>query len=282
MNILVFSAALASAFLNACWNVVAKKAGCPSAVLPGIVIVSAILCLFISPMVGLPPKTAWTWIIAGSATNVLFLRLLTIAYERAKFAIAYAAVRGVVSPAMYVIGWGVFNEETHFAGLAGLVLVMCGVLVFSATTSRVNELSGVTYSLFAGVALAAVLTVDIIGVRVIGTDLTAITQYSVWSSIGTGLLSLAALRSGSRAPLLLLAQHGRMCCLGAIFLIGSYALGLWAFAQGPVALVSPLREMSLIFGGIIAWKVLGERMSARQWSGVGLATCGALLIRGFG
>jgi len=90
---------------------------------------------------------------------------------------------------------------------------------------------------------------------------------------------LAVSLAERRAPLAVLARNWRACAIGAALLMASYFLALWAYVEGPVGLVAPVRETSILFGGVLAWGVLRERIGRRQWAAIGLAALGAILIK---
>jgi drug/metabolite transporter (DMT)-like permease len=65
--------------------------------------------------------------------------------------------------------------------------------------------------------------------------------------------------------------------VGVVSAIG-YAIVLWAQSFAPIAQVSSLRETSVVFGALIAFFFLKERLGARRWIGAGLVALGAALI----
>ena len=65
----------------------------------------------------------------------------------------------------------------------------------------------------------------------------------------------------------------------AALLLSSYLCGMWAYVQGPIGLVAPLRESGIVFGGALAVLVLREPVTRLQWMAVGLATIGVVLVQ---
>jgi drug/metabolite transporter (DMT)-like permease len=59
----------------------------------------------------------------------------------------------------------------------------------------------------------------------------------------------------------------------------SYLCGMWAYVHGPIGLVAPLRASGIVFSGPLAVLVLRERVSRLQWTAVGLAVIGVILVQ---
>jgi transporter family protein len=51
-----------------------------------------------------------------------------------------------------------------------------------------------------------------------------------------------------------------------------------ALRFGDVSKVAPVDKLSLVLIGVFAFLFLGERPSAREWTGFGLVTAGVLLL----
>jgi uncharacterized membrane protein len=54
---------------------------------------------------------------------------------------------------------------------------------------------------------------------------------------------------------------------------------LWAMTQAPVAMISALRETSILFGVVISALVLRERVNRRRWMAAGLIVAGTVVLR---
>jgi drug/metabolite transporter (DMT)-like permease len=52
--------------------------------------------------------------------------------------------------------------------------------------------------------------------------------------------------------------------LGGVGTMGSYGLALWAMTQAPLAVVAALRETSILFGALIAFILLKEKLAAHR------------------
>ena len=76
-----------------------------------------------------------------------------------------------------------------------------------------------------------------------------------------------------------LRQHWQKGLVGGVGTMGSYGLALWAMTQAPLAVVAALRETSILFGAVIAFILLKEKMvPLRIVAACGIAA-GAILLR---
>jgi len=277
----VFIAAVASAFLHACWNVLAKLRSAPRDLLRGIVFATASLCCVLLPFVGLPPPNAWLWVVAASTCNVVFTQAMLRAYARTEFGIAYVVVRAVIPPILFLIGWMFMNEVGGLYAVQGLALVVLSLLLFAFSGQTICERGsgGMLLAMSAGGALAFALLFDVNGIRACGGGFGCLIPYAVTSSlvtaVGLGLIS----RVERANPFAVLRSHAKLCYAGAALLLSSYLCGMWAYVHGPIGLVAPLRESGIVFGGALAVLVLREPVSRLQWMAVGLATIGVVLVQ---
>ena len=277
----MFIAAVASAFLHACWNVLAKLRSAPRDLLRGIVFATASLCCVLLPFVGLPPPNAWLWVVAASTCNVVFTQAMLRAYARTDFGIAYVVVRAVIPPILFLIGWMFMNEVGGLYAVQGLALVVLSLLLFAFSGQTICERGsgGMLLAMSAGGALAFALLFDVNGIRACGGGFGCLIPYAVTSSlvtaVGLGLIS----RVERANPFAVLRSHAKLCYAGAALLLSSYLCGMWAYVHGPIGLVAPLRESGIVFGGALAVLVLREPVSRLQWMAVGLATIGVVLVQ---
>lgn len=76
-----------------------------------------------------------------------------------------------------------------------------------------------------------------------------------------------------------LCLHWKKGLLGGVGTLGSYGLALWAMTQAPLAVVAALRETSILFGALIAFVLLKEKVAGlRIAAALGIAG-GAMLLR---
>lgn len=277
----IIAAALLSALLHASWNVIANIARAPRDALFGISVATASVCVMLFPLVGPPPIESWTWIAGSALFNVIYLCTLSAAYARADFGAVYVFVRALVPLFVFSASLVTFSgasAQTHYFG-AALVLVSMAIFAVTKSTSCGLDRNSAPLVLISAVSLSCALLLDIHGLRVGGQDPFGILRYGVASSLATALLILATSVVRRTNPLAAIAKAPVLCYSGAALLLCSYCLGMWAYSQGPIQLVAPLRESGILFGALLGVAMLGERYSRLQWTAIMAAASGVVMIR---
>ena len=214
----VFAAALASALLHAAWNVLAKMQPKPGDGVFGIVVACAGLCALALPFVGLPPISAWPWLLTAAFFNVLYWRALMAAYDRTGFATAYPVARAAIPPAAVLLGWMLLSEPPQSGALFGLAVVVAALLLFAASSRRLRpqDFAGLLFAAASGTALALAFVLDTAGIRLMRGGLIDFTCYCVTSSLVTALALTVTFAVERRNPLQVLIERPGPCHLGAL------------------------------------------------------------------
>ncbi len=218
---------------------------------------------------------------AAATFNVVYSRALMAAYDLTDLNLAYSVVRAMLPPMLFALGYAFFGDPVAPRAILGLTLVVAALVLFGLrgrSLSRADS-RGFLIAGIAGLVLALSYACDIKGARVSGGQLFVIIQYGAASSLvtATGLLAVSLVER--KQPVAILRRNWRACAAGAALLMASYFSALWAYTQGPIGMVAPVRETSILFGGILAYWVLRERIGLRQWAAIGIAALGAILIK---
>ena len=132
------------------------------------------------------------------------------------------------------------------------------------------------WALSIGLCIASYSLVDALGARAAGNALV----YPGWSMalMCVPMVAFAFWRRGVRQLLKDAAvAPWRGIGIGVISFAG-YGLVLWAQTFAPIAQVTALRETSVVWGALIAFVFLRERLGARRWLGAAIVAAGAGLI----
>jgi drug/metabolite transporter (DMT)-like permease len=277
----VLTAAALSAVFHAGWNILARQHDRPAECLAAMAIATASLCLVILPLSGLPRFEAWPWLAAASITNVLYLRLLGRAYAQHDFCAVYGIVRATVPAILFLVGALYLGEKTEWAGQLGLATVTASILIFAIAGGAAYRLGYKTIarSTSVGLILAGGIFLDVQGIRAAGNGFIDVVAYAAAGSFLTaaGMLAVTAVNGGN--VISVLVNNAARCYAGAALLLVAYLLGMWAYAQGPIGLVAPIRESSILVAGALAVFILRDKVTYGQWAAMVLATVGIVLVQ---
>lgn len=274
MPLAAISLALLSALIHASWNA-ALKGGRDRVTdsflvaVGGILVAAGLIAAF-----GLPAVQAWPFILVSSCVHQLYWFTLFKGYDSGDLSHIYTLSRGS-APLLVAVGAALTAHEIPApVKMFGIALVSAGVMLVGASPGA--PLRATLWALAIGVTIAAYSLLDALGARAAGNA----AIYLGWT---TGLMSVpmiafALLRRGTKR---LLADANvaplRGIAIGVVSFAG-YGLVLWAQTMAPIAQVTALRETSVVWGALIAFVFLHERLGVRRWTGAGVVALGAVLI----
>ncbi|WP_424528965.1 EamA family transporter [Sphaerisporangium viridialbum] len=278
MSPAVVAAVLGSAVLHAAWNALATA-------IPDHRVASALMgAAFVSVagvgvcLVPPPDRASWPYLAASAVLQSAYLLLLVNAYRRGEFGKVYPLARGTSPLLVTAVAVPLLGDRLsagQLAGVAVLSVALCW-LVFAGGRPAAGSWRGHALALTTGVTIAAYTIVDGAGVRQSGHAL----SYALWLFLLQGLLiigvCLATAGLGFRTGLTLSWRRG---LLGGVLSLAAYAIVLWAQTRSPLALVSALRETSVLFAVAIGAVVFAEKITAQKVAATVLAFAGIALIK---
>jgi drug/metabolite transporter (DMT)-like permease len=277
---LAIGLALAAAVLHGTWNVLVKVSGDPMGTLRRATVYAALATT---------PIVLVTWLIAGrpgltpsaaglagvsAALELIYVWLLSAAYKRGELSVVYPIARGSAPLLAVVAGLGVLGERLAPAQLAGVVLLLLGIL---AVTLPQTSGRATVPALLTGVSIAAYSAVDRVGVRLstpwlYGWLLIVLLAGGLVISrwVGTKL----AARRGEGATAEPQPVTRRQAALVGVFMWGGYLLVLAALNIAPLSVVAPVRETAIV--AVAVWGVW--KMHERKGAPLKLLGAGATLL----
>lgn len=271
-------AVLFGALLHACWNALIR--GSTDRTLDTVLVVAgaAVIAACALPFAPLPAPASWPFLIASGLIHVVYFMLVAQSYRHGELSFAYPIMRGSAPVVSAVAAALLLTESPSAGGWLGVLLISGGVMLLAADSWRTGAFQG-RAALFA-LATAAIIVVytlaDGIGARLSQQA----AAYTGWVFVLTALplVTIFLARSGA-ATRGYFRAHWRRGLLGGACTLGSYGLALWAMTQAPIALIAALRETSVIFGALLAFALLGERLSRVRWTAIAVVTAGAVVIK---
>jgi drug/metabolite transporter (DMT)-like permease len=271
---LAIGAALLSALIHASWNA-ALKGGRGDRIADAFLIaVGGILTwAVITAIWGAPRAEAWPYLAASVLIHLVYWYTLFNAYDAGDMSHIYTLSRGS-APLLVALGAAAAVQEVPPpVKMAGVALVSVGVLCVGFSPRA--PVKATLWALSIGLCISAYSLVDALGARVSGNALV----YVAWTSgiMGVPMIAFAYWRRGRRLWADAMIQPIRGIAIGVISFAG-YGLVLWAQTFAPIAQVTALRETSVVFGALIAFLFLRERLGLRRWIGAVIVAAGAGLI----
>ena len=256
MTPLVVSLVLSAALLHAIWNSLVKVGGSPEFVIGGFHLVGAVISLFLIPFVPPPARESWPMIFASVVIHNAYYLTLARAYRSGDLGQVYPLFRGL-APLLVALGGMAFADEWLSAGkLVGIGVVSLGIMSLALPKGKGRLPSKpLFWGMLTAFLIACYTVVDGLGVRVAGSRLGYIVWLFLCEMIPFCTFLLLTHRQGFMAYL---KTHWHDCLLGGIASSGAYGLVIFAMSLGAMAVVSSLRETSVIFAAIIATFVLKE------------------------
>jgi len=256
---------VAAAVVHAIWNFAAKRVGDGGA--PFVFLYYTVSALVFGPIAAILAvfdHPQWTWLLAAVVTAVLHVAYGTVlqrGYAVGDLSVVYPLARGT-GPLLSVLVAVLFlGEHPGWLGLVGALLVVVGVLVIG--TGKATP-AGVFYGVLTGAVIAAYTLWDAHSVTALAVPPLI---YFGAGSIGESLLLLpTALRAKASVAALWRAHRREVLAVGLLSPLG-YLLVLYALQMAPVSLVAPAREVSIVLGGFVAWRLLGEAQAVRRLAG---------------
>ena len=272
----VFVAVVAAAMLHAVWNAIAK--GIPDhTVTAGLLGAAALAPAAVGVVVlPVPDPDSWPYIAGSSVPSTCYLFLLVRAYKHGEFGQVYPLARGLPPVLVTLFASTVLSERLSAGQLLGVVLISTALcaLVFAGRSSIGT--AGLGYAVATGAMIAAYTIVDGLGVRASGHAL----SYAAWRFLIEGILAVTISRALFGAGFWRAARKAAgPGLLGGLLGVAGFTTVLWAQSRAPLALVSAVRETSLLFAGVIATLVFRERFSATRAVATVVAVIGIVLLQ---
>lgn len=278
MTLTVFIAVIGAAILHASWNAMVKG-GADKYVGMGAVALGHVPFALVGVMfVPSPDPASYPYLATGILLHVGYQIFLLQSYRVGDLTQVYPIARGsapliVAFVSVALLGVSLAPLELFAIGIIGL-----GILSLSLTRKSDGQRNGkaAIFALTTGCFIASYSLVDGIGARLAGTSL----GFFGWLAIGNGIVVVAFLRLRHPGTFTNIVRHGRkMFFIGGGASFVAYALVTWAFTQAPIALVTALRETSIIFALLIGVFFLKEKLNLTKLLSTFVTLVGAVLLR---
>ena len=281
MTPLLVGLVLTAAVLHAVWNAMAKSGGTPELSIASYQLVGSLVCILLAVWLPFPDRAAWPMIIGSVAIHNFYYFALARAYRAGDLSQVYPLFRGA-APVLVACGAAVVAHEYLTPGtVAGIVFISLGVmsLAFRTATFGAMPRAAIVWGAVTAVLIAAYTVVDGLGIRTSSNKLSYIVWLFILEVVPIGTIMLAT----RRAQWFDYMRANRWTVIGGgVASSAAYGLVIYAMSLGALAVVSSLRETSVIFAAIIGTLFLREPFGAARIRAAVLVAVGIALMRWLG
>jgi len=283
VSALAITLVLCAAFLHATWNYLAKRCygGIPFvwlySLIAAIIYAPLIVILFLTTpvMLGVPQLI---FIGVSSVLQLIYLLLLTRAYQVADLSLVYPLARGTGPMLSTLAAVLIFGERPTPLAVTGAFLIVAGVFFLTGDPRKLRRAGatpGVILALLTGVTIASYTL----------WDKQAVSDYYVpplllnWGvSLIHSIVLIPVVRPRREGIKREWHDHHFRVIGVAILAPLAYILVLTALSFSPVSYVAPMRESSVLIGTILGARLLAEGDTRRRLIGAGIIVVGVIMI----
>jgi uncharacterized membrane protein len=228
-----------------------------------------------------PARAAWAWAVLGGILNIGASISLYRAFAVGKLALVTPIAASY--PALTVVLALISGERPKAVAGAGIIVVLAGVLLTvipdAGVAGQADHIQGKTER-GVGWALSAALGFGVM-FWLLGFHVTPVLggALPVWLMrlMGASLLILLPLRRAS-APVIPRGSVWWPLAASAVLDTTAFVSNTTGLAIGPVSVVTVLASLFGAIAVLLAWILLGERLSRRQWLGISLIFVGIAMV----
>ena len=274
----MFLAVLGAALLHACWNALVKGGSDKLLGMAAVMIGHIPFAVFALFFVPAPDSQSYPYLYASIGLHVGYQFFLLQSYKLGDLTQVYPIARGSAPMLVALFSIFVLNVELSQLELIAVGIISLGILSLGSVRKSDGQRNpnAAFFALVTGCFIASYSLVDGMGARLAGTSV----GFYAWSGIANGVVMMIYVMLVQTTILRQLVTSNRTLFLvggGASFI--AYAIVTWAFTQAPIALVTALRETSIVFALIIGVFFLKERIDVVKVFSTMAALVGALLLR---
>ena len=277
MTVLAFCAVLFAALLHAGWNALVKTGNNKQTAMLLLTLAHGSIGLCLIPFLPMPRGEVWIWLLASGFTHMLYQLFLGFAYERGDLSRVYPIARGGAPMIVLIISFLFRVDTLRGFDFLGILVLGLGILLMTRGVFNSGEdRKLIPLAIGSACATAGYSLIDGLGARVMGDALAYVSWLLIFSAVFyTPVILLLRGRS-------VLPQNSSQISVG--FLAGfasfvAYAIVVWAMTEAPIALVTALRESSILFAMILGWLFFREKMGLSKILAGIVIVIGVILTR---
>ncbi|MFT4960733.1 MAG: drug/metabolite transporter (DMT)-like permease [Paracoccaceae bacterium] len=278
MTTQIFLVVIAAAILHAVWNASIKDSGDKFVNMAAVILGQAPLAALTLLFVPIPVFDSLPYLLVGIALHIGYQFFLPLSYKYGDLTLVYPIARGVAPLIVAGISVLFLGVELNTVEIIGVLTIGTGIMSLALVRKSDGQRNGkaVGLALITGCFIASYSLVDGTGARIAGTAIGFYGLLALGSTLGYSVI-LSVWKPGT----LRLAWRSRKLkgLLGGSASFIAFSLVIWAFTQAPIALVTALRETSIIFALLIGVFVLKEKLDLMKVVSTMITVGGAIIMK---
>ena len=269
---------LGAAVLHATWNALVKVNGDRLVMIAIMMMTHVAVALLAILFVTLPTPESWPYIWASTALNTGYCVFLINAYRYGDLSHVYPISRGSAPLIIAVLSVAVVGETLSRQAGWSVVVIALGIMSLALTRGMAGfrEPRAILYAVGTGVFIAGYTVVDGVGARLAESA----PSYTFWVHLFNGIpITLLALYMRRGQVFVSVRKAWKVGVFGGIVSLSAYWIVIWAMTQAPIALVSAVRETSMVFAVLIGVVVLRERLDLARLVSMATTLIGTVMLK---
>jgi drug/metabolite transporter (DMT)-like permease len=278
LEITVFLAVLAAAFMHASWNLIVKLKLDRFLSLFLLQTLMGFMGLAMLVFFAWPAPASLPYAVTSGVLHTGYNIFLARSYRHGDLSQVYPIARGTAPLLTLLATWLVAGEQIGMLTGAGIGVLVTGIYLVAMGKSKSLHLDQPTllFALGTSVFIAAYTVVDGLGGRVSNA---ASGYTAVVFVLDAVFLCVAGVYLRGPGIFSAVAPYWRSGIAGALLSAGAYWIVIWAMTKAPIAAVAALRETSILFVILMSAKFLREPMGWARICGGVLVVAGAVALR---
>jgi drug/metabolite transporter (DMT)-like permease len=263
LTLAVIALVLFAGVLHATWNAMASAISDKTVAFVLIGVAQATVAVIMLPLAGLPRSGALPFVAASAVIHVAYTAALLQSYRLGEFGRTYPLARGTAPLLVGAGAWAIAGEHLSALQIAGTCVIAAALtaIVFAGGRLTRADVPATAAALLTGVTIASYTVVDGLGVRHAHNPAGYLALLFVFEE--PAILAIGVYRLRHRLDRRLLRDVPAGVGAGVISVL-AYGIVVWAQTHGPLALVSALRETSVISAALIATLLFKEPFARRR------------------
>lgn len=274
----VFAMVLGAALFHAVWNALVKVNADRLIMVAIMMISQAAVAILVVPFVAFPTPESWPYIWASTALHTAYFVFLVNAYRYGDLSHVYPIARGSAPLIVAVVSVAIVGETLSRQAVLSVVLIALGIMSLTLTrgASGFREPKAILFALGTGVFIAGYTVVDGLGGRLADSA----HSYIFWLNLFDGIpITVLALYLRRNQVLVQVRTSWKPGVLAGIVSLFAYWIVIWAMTQAPMALVSAVRETSMVFAVLFGVFFLKERLNLARLASMAITLFGTVMIK---